>query len=455
MAMALTLTALFDVFSDLGLSWVTVQEPDLNRAHVDNLFWIGGAGGVVLWGMCAVAGPILNSFYGRTDLAPIAVVCGAGFLLSSLAVQPTSLLRRQLHVSEIAKAEVLSQVVAAFVGIAIALLGGRYWSLVAMSLGKQLAYLGLILWSARYWPGLPYGLSSMKRFLRFGAFLSGNGILVYLARNLDNILIGKYWGADQLAYYSRAYFLMLLPGSIATGVLTGVVVPALSAVAQDRERMGVAFRRALRAVAALAFPIAIGLCVAAPEFVHMLYGPKWIAVVPLLRWLALASISQPIYMTVSWIFISVGKSKEMFLWSLTQAVVLATAFMVAVHWGATGVAIAYGVVATCGVALPGLYFAHRAAELPFIQSVRTLRRPLFASFAMGAAACLAGAFLGCAGAVWQIELAGKVLTCCLVYLVAFGPIHLMESLTARSISEMHRKELSWTSMMLYFRRILS
>lgn len=455
MAMAMTLTALFNVFSDLGLSWVTIQEPDLCRSHVDNLFWIGSVGGIVLWGSCAAAGPMLNAFYRRTDLAPIAVIAGAGFLLSSLAVQPTSLLRRQLNISQITKAEIASQIVGALLGIAVALLGGRYWSLVALSLGKQLVYLALILWGARYWPGLPHALSSMTRFVRFGAYLSANGVLVYIARNLDNILIGKYCGTDQLAYYSRAYFLMLLPASLATGVLSGVTIPALSAIAHDRERMGDAFRRVLRAISALAFPMAIGLCVAAPELVRFVYGPKWNAVVPLLRWLALASVSQPVYTTVGWLYISVGKSKEMFLWGLAQAAVLACTFGVAVRWGATGVAIGYGLVATGGVALPGLYFAHRAANLPFLSSLKPLIRPFFASLAMGAAALVVKALLKPLGLAWQLELTIIVLTCCLVYVAAFGPTNLAESVNARPIANLHSSRFSYASVLISFCRIFS
>jgi PST family polysaccharide transporter len=448
MAMVMTLTALFDVFSDLGLSWVTVQEPDLTRVHVDNLFWIGTAGGFALWGICAASGPALDAFYGRNDLGPVAAAAGAGFVFSSMAIQPTSLLRRQLQISTIARAEITSQVVSSLLGVTVAFLGGRYWALVMLGLSKQFTYLVLIFWRARYWPALPHQLLSMTRFVRFGAYLSANGFLVYIARNLDNVLVGKFWGAEQLAFYSRAYFLMLLPASIATGILATVAVPALSAVSHDRERMGAAFRKGLRAISALAFPLAIGLCVAAPGAVRLIYGPKWTAVVPLLRWLCLASISQPIYMTVGWLYISVGKGREMFFWSLTQAIILAITFTIAVRWGATGVSAAYGIVATGCIALPGLYAAHRASALRYVPSLLVLRRPLVAAVTMGAAAWLAGALVSRLGWSWGAVLAAQVLIGAIVYLCVFGLRSLVESLFARPIPEDAWKQFKFPSFSL-------
>ena len=37
--------------------------------------------------------------------------------------------------------------------------------------------------------------------VRFGGLLAINGLLIYFARNLDNVLIGKVWGTDALGYW--------------------------------------------------------------------------------------------------------------------------------------------------------------------------------------------------------------------------------------------------------------
>src|SRR2546430_6885107 len=44
----------------------------------------------------------------------------------------------------------------------------------------------------------------------------------YFARNLDNVLLGRYWGASQLGLYSRGYQLMTLPIDQINGPITTV-----------------------------------------------------------------------------------------------------------------------------------------------------------------------------------------------------------------------------------------
>ena len=47
--------------------------------------------------------------------------------------------------------------------------------------------------------------------MSFGANLTGFNLVNFFARNLDNILIGKYSGAIELGFYDRAYKLLLFP----------------------------------------------------------------------------------------------------------------------------------------------------------------------------------------------------------------------------------------------------
>ena len=95
-----------------------------------------------------------------------------------------------------------------------------------MQLGRLLLSLPL----SGYWPGPPHGLQEALGLIKLGGYLTATGVAIYFARNLDNVLIGWSCGAEELAYYSRAYFLMLLPSMVATSALTGVMVPCLSAL---------------------------------------------------------------------------------------------------------------------------------------------------------------------------------------------------------------------------------
>src|SRR5205823_9595149 len=67
--------------------------------------------------------------------------------------------------------------------------------------------------------------------------------------NLDNVLLGRYWGASQLGLYSRGYQLMTLPIDQINGPITTVAVPALSRLADSPERYRQAYLRIIEKIA--------------------------------------------------------------------------------------------------------------------------------------------------------------------------------------------------------------
>ena len=44
-----------------------------------------------------------------------------------------------------------------------------------------------------------------------GSIVTLNGIVVYVAYNLEKILLGRFWGPDALGIYGRAYQLVSIP----------------------------------------------------------------------------------------------------------------------------------------------------------------------------------------------------------------------------------------------------
>lgn len=421
MGMVATLTALLLVFSDMGLSWATIQRRELTRAQVSNLFWINVGAGLVLWIACILVAPVMARFYNREELQLVTVVLGASFLIGGLSVQPFALLKRRMDFRTVARIEIAAGVVAAVTAIACALAGLGYWALVVQGLAGQLARAVLSIPASGIRLQMPVKGSGTRSMVGFGGLLAANGLLIYLARNLDSVMIGKVWGTESLGYYDRAYFLMLLPSMLATGALANLMVPSLSALQHERERFGDAYRRALRMVAFVGCPMAAGLALVSPEAVRLVYGEKWLPVVPILMWLSLAGITQPIYNTTGWLFTAAGKAKLYFAVTLVNAVVLAIAFYWGVKKGAVGVAMAYG--ATMGLVLlwPAMWVAHKAAGLRLAQSVKALLPVMIPVAGMAVVATIAGKLVEQAGMGWGWVLMTKIVSGCLSYgLLAFA-----------------------------------
>ena len=144
----------------------------------------------------------------QSELTWITVVTAVGFIISGIAVQHEALLRRQMRYFALALIGLTSMAMGYVAGIAMAWNGCRYWALV----GSQLAVAAtstLLIFSFVCWtPGLPRRNTGVRSMIRFGGNLTGFTTINYFSRNLDNLLIGRVWGAQQLGLYSRAYQLM-------------------------------------------------------------------------------------------------------------------------------------------------------------------------------------------------------------------------------------------------------
>ena len=397
--MVTTLTALLQVFADMGLSWATVRSQTLNRAQVSALFWINTAIGLLVWGLMAAAAPFLADFYNEPAITQIAMVSGISFLLSGIAVQPMALLIRQMNFRGSAIIEVTGLLVGAAVALGLAFSGAGYWALVAQLPVQAMVRAALaIRWSGIeiYAPRRTAGLGAM---VSFGGLLVVNGIVIYLMRNLDSILVAKVWGAAELGFYNRAYFLMLLPSMLAASVLNHLMVSSLANLQDDKPRFANAYRRALRMVAYVGTPLALGLALTAGPAVGIVYGPGWEQVATLLAWLSLAGITQPIYNTNGWLFIACGKAGLYLVTTVANAIILCAVFFLTVEHDTIALAQGYGLVMGLILPLPTLWLAHRAAGIAYLPSLRALLPVAVLNVAMGGVVWLIGA--GSAALGWS------------------------------------------------------
>jgi PST family polysaccharide transporter len=186
---------------------------------------------------------------------------------------------------------------------------------------------------------------------------------------------------------------------------------------KDLAQMESVYLRAVCTIAMIGCPMAAGLLSAAPELVRIVYGPKWQAVVPILGWLSLACLLQPIHNTAQWIYVALERGREMLVLGLIVGGSSVLAFVVGLPGGPVGVARAYAIANTL-IAVPILYMAHRAAGMSLRKTLYGCAPLLCCAVVMGAAVWLVGIEAAAAGAGTKARLAIKVSTGILVYFLA-------------------------------------
>src|ERR1700752_224775 len=344
--MVAVVTGFISVFKDLGLSAATIQRSEVNNEQVSTLFWLNVCLSAGLMLVTAALAPAVAGFYGESRLTWINLAYAAGFLFGGLTVQHEALLRRRMQFASLAAAEIISLVISMVVAIALAWKGLRYWALVSSQLTLGFTYL-IVIWTACRWrPGLPVRHSGVRSMLAFGGRLTRFSVVNYFARNLDNMLIGRFWGAEQLGLYARAYTLLLLPIDQINTPITSVAVPALSRLKDSPERYRAAYLRLLEKVALLTMPTMAFMIASSEPVIHIVLGKKWLGVSHIFALLGIAGLVQPVASTTGWLFVTQARVSEMFKWGVIGSLITVAGIIAGLKWGAVGVAASYSITVT-------------------------------------------------------------------------------------------------------------
>jgi O-antigen/teichoic acid export membrane protein len=373
--MAVVLTGFLGQFRDAGLSDATIQRLEVTHEQISTLFWINVAGGAALATFTAVLAPVLVAFYGEPRLYWITVVLGVVFVFSGLAAQHGALLLREMRFVTLAKIEVLSLTISSAVGVVMALLGWRYWALVGMAVAGSVASAAGV-WLAVPWvPGPPRRKCGVLSMLHFGWMNTCNSFVVFLAWNSDSILLGRFWGADALGLYGRAYQLATLPVLQLNGAITGVAFSALSRIQDDAGRLARAFLTAYSLLVSLSIPITISCVLFAEEIIRVVLGPKWMEAAPIFRWLAPMGLVFALVNPLSWLLKSTGRVGRALSMSAAATPVVIVGIVLGLSHGPKGVALGYS-LAMALLVIPITAWSKHGTRITWADLWRATKQPL-------------------------------------------------------------------------------
>jgi O-antigen/teichoic acid export membrane protein len=340
-AMVWTVMGFLRVFKEAGLSTATVQREGITHAQVSNLFWINLAVSGFITLLAAASAPGIAWFYREPRLVGITAALSVTFLLAGLAVQHMALLNRQMRFKAIAVIQIGSVLAGVVVGIGMAWLKYGYWSLVGLNVTTNLVAL-LMTWFVSEWRPQSFAPGSGARTLiHFGANLTAGSFLYSIARGLDGLLIGRFYGAVSVGLYSRAAALLARPLEQFSGPIEAVFIPALSRLQTQPERYRHTFLQVYETIALTSFLFTGMFFALAHPLTLVVLGPKWEGAAVIFAGLTFAALQYPLGSCASWLFTSQGRGRESFLASSIMSIVITASFIAGLPFGPAGVAIAY------------------------------------------------------------------------------------------------------------------
>jgi O-antigen/teichoic acid export membrane protein len=144
--------------------------------------------------------------------------------------------------------------------------------------------------------------------------------------------------------------------------MNAVVVSTLSRVNHDREQFQRYFLRAVSVLALLGMGVGADFALVGSDIIRFLLGPGWEESGRIFALFGPGIGVMLLYYTHGWIHLSIGRPERWFRWGVIEFVFTGSLFLLGLHWGAAGIALAW-TVSYFVLMLPGFKYAGKPIAL--------------------------------------------------------------------------------------------
>ena len=294
-AIVLVFTEILQVFVESGFGTALIQKKDADDLDFSSVFFFNLAVSVFLYILLFTAAPVIAKVYRKPELLQIVRVVGLILIIAGVRNVQQAYVSRNMLFKRFFFATLGGTVVAAVIGIGMAVKGFGVWAYVAQYLLNNLVGT-LILWFTVKWrPKMQFSLERLKGLFSYGWKLLVSSVLNIVSDKLRPLLIGYRFSASDLSFYNEG---ILFPNLIVDNVnssIDSVLLPALSQQQDSAENVKAMTRRAIQISSYIMWPLMIGLFVCARPLVTLLLGDNWLPCIPFLRIFSLYYALFPIH----------------------------------------------------------------------------------------------------------------------------------------------------------------
>jgi PST family polysaccharide transporter len=356
---------LTQLFLDQGFGSALIQKREIDRVDVASVFWLNVLGGLAVSAVTLLVAPGVADFFHTPELTSVLRVLTILVMLNAMTVAPWALVNRRMGFRLLAVSQSVSVLVGGAAGLAAAAAGADYWAVVVQNL--TIGAVNLVwLFAAVGLPSVRASATRIREMFAFTSGLVGTRFARFTGENVDNVLVGRYVGTEELAFYALSYRLLQLPIRLVGQIVNQVSLATFSRIQDQPARMRRWFLTSTTAMATSTYGFLTLAILASPDAIPMVFGDRWEPAVRPMQILVAVAYRSLVVMLVAPLFTSTGRTRLLFKWTLLSVTVTIVGIVVGLQWGivgvASGVAIAMYAIAPLNLAAAARLISLRAGE---------------------------------------------------------------------------------------------
>lgn len=290
MVMIFSLTALFEVLTEVGIKQSVIQHKNgAEPEYLNMAWWFQSLRGIGLYTVAFIVAPWLCEFYFRSSdevlthysMEELIILIRVAFL----SILFNGFVSPKAHVLEkkfkFGRAVVITQggyVLGAIVTIILAFAMRNVWAIVIgfVATGFTRCLMSYVL--CPFIPKVAYHRESFQGLYRFAKGMVGLPVLTYIAFNIDVLVAGKLVPTSLMGFYGMAIILAFAPRDMFIRIINPILLPAFAEKQDDRESLCSAVLKITKVIALLAIPPTTLAVICSKTILTFVFGAQYSAV---------------------------------------------------------------------------------------------------------------------------------------------------------------------------------
>jgi teichuronic acid exporter len=262
-------------FINSGFSQALIRKKEPTQVDYSTVFYFNMIIGVICFLILIFCASAISRYFNEPQLKHLIQVLGLSLIINAFTIIQQTILIRRIDFKLQTKISIIASVVSGIIGVVMALAGYGVLSLVIKTIIMS-AITSFLLWLWNRWkPLLVFSIQSFKELFSFGSKLLVSGLIETVYSNVYYLIIGKYFSAQELGYYTRADQFKALPSSNLTAVIQRVSYPVLSSIKEDIPKLKEAYIKIIRSTMLICFVLMLGMAAITRPMILVLIGEKW------------------------------------------------------------------------------------------------------------------------------------------------------------------------------------
>ena len=288
-------SAVATAMQESGFTSALLNRDKIDPADYNSVFWFNILLSLLIYLILFFCAPIIARFFHNPALVNLSRFTFLGFVIGSFGTAQNAYLVKRMQIKEKSIVSIISVLISGVVAVVLALKGFSYWGIAIQNV-LTIGINTIGLWVASSWrPSIHFTFKPVFEMFGFSVKILITNVVAMINYHFFSVIFGRFYTEREVGFYNQANKWNSAGYSTINIMTQNVTQTALVEARGDMDREIRVFRKMMRFVAFVSFPLMFGMALIAPEFITIFLTDKWLASGQLLRILAIGGAVYPIF----------------------------------------------------------------------------------------------------------------------------------------------------------------